>query len=156
MVPLTATAASASDTDTYLLTNENSRKCLSIGWGDPTPGIPAIQWDCELNSDYNTLPRQRWTWAPVPGISSTYTLKNEATGKCLAIGGASHAKGKEAIQWTCEPGNTEQQWIYDSSNRLWNNESRLCLAIPDSSVANGTAAIQWTCNDNADQKWDGP
>ncbi|WP_406838385.1 RICIN domain-containing protein [Streptomyces sp. AHU1] len=98
---------------------------------------------------------QQWLFILVPGATATYTIRNIAGNRCLAIGGASHTTGAKAIEWTCN-GGTEQQWIYGSAYRLRNKESNLCLAIPSASQSNAIEAIQWTCEDvstNPEQKW---
>jgi len=127
------------------MVNSNSGKCLAISGGVPTDAAPAIQFDCHTDPDGSRALEQLWTWTKVSDEDSTYTIENKKTEKCLAIGGASHTLGAKAIQWTCESGHKEQQWVYDSTGRLWNNESNLCLAIPEASTANSIAAIQWTC-----------
>ncbi|MCT9082854.1 RICIN domain-containing protein [Streptomyces fulvoviolaceus] len=157
-IPLSATSANAVGVEgTTGIRNDNSQKCLAIpGGSSAANGTAAIQFTCDKAADGSWDTDQLWTWTLVSGATSTYTLKNYATGKCLAIGGGSHTLGAEAIQWPCN-GSTEQQWIYDSSHRLWNKESDLCLAIPSANVANGVAAVQWTCRDvstNPEQKWD--
>jgi hypothetical protein len=85
-------------------------------------------------------------------------VENANSGKCLAIGGASTTSGAQAIQWTCESGHAEQQWVITSvgtfTYTLKNANSGKCLAIGGASTANGAAAIQWPCESgHAEQQW---
>ena len=150
----TATSASAIE-GSFAIQNENSSRCLAIPGGSSAPnGTAAIQYTCDNPSPGVWDSDQVWQWGLVPGATSTYTLEN-GTGRCLAIGGASHTRGADAIVWPCN-GNTEQQWIYDSTGRLRNKESSLCLAIGGASTANAATAIQWTCeavSTNPEQQW---
>jgi len=91
--------------------------------------------------------QQRWNWTLVDGAKSTFTIMNDASFMCLAIGQGSHDVGAYAIQWTCDRSDPDQQWIYDSTGRLWNKESNLCLAIPGANTSDSVIAIQWTCED---------
>lgn len=88
-----------------------------------------------------------------PAQAATYyTIKNRSSGKCLAIGSGDQSNGAKAMQWTCN-GGTEQQWIYDSANRLRNRYTDKCLAIGDGAMYAGAKVIQWTCNTNDEQRW---
>ncbi|MFE2419789.1 RICIN domain-containing protein [Streptomyces hokutonensis] len=152
-----ATTASAQGVvGDWAVWNSNSGKCLAIpGGSSAANGTTAIQYACDNPAPGVWDADQVWTWTLVSGATSTYTLKNKATDRCLAIGGASHTAGAEAIQWTCN-GNTEQQWIDDSTGRLRNKESNLCLTIGNASTANSSPAIQWTCEavtSNPEQQW---
>lgn len=162
-IPLSATSANAEGHEgTWAIKNKNSLKCLAIPGSsdtddDPAPqGTAAIQFTCDESDSGFWDPDQQWRWALIPGATSTYTLMNWSTVQCLAIGKGSETKGAKAIQWPCNDGADEQEWIYDSSGRLRNNETGLCLAIPEGNTANAVAAIQWTCRDvdtNPEQKW---
>ncbi|MFE5893950.1 RICIN domain-containing protein [Streptomyces sp. NPDC056462] len=88
-----------------------------------------------------------------------YWVKNQASGKCLAVPNSSTANGTGLIQWTCN-GNADQTWEADlvpggDGNRYTfkNRNSGKCLAIPGSSTTNGTQAVQWTCNGGSEQLW---
>lgn len=101
-----------------------------------------IQWTCSTSAS------QYWTLEPV---TNGYRVRNQATGKCLAIGSSSTDGGAKAIQWPCSD-NTDQVWAHDETDRLRNANSSLCLAIPNSTTTNGTEAMQWTCS-GRDQQW---
>ncbi|UUU33794.1 RICIN domain-containing protein [Streptomyces sp. CA-210063] len=158
-IPLSATSASAVGVEgRWAVGNAGTGKCLAMPGGSSAgQGTAAIQFTCDSPADGVWDTDQLWTWELIPGATSTYTIKNYATGQCLAIGGGSTANGAEAIQWPCNSGADEQEWVYDSTHRLRNNKSDLCLAIPSASGANSVAAVQWTCRSvttNREQQWE--
>ncbi|UUU22253.1 RICIN domain-containing protein [Streptomyces sp. DSM 40750] len=156
-IPLSATSANAVGSEgPWAMKNQNSGKCLAIPGGSSAgQGTAAIQFTCDQPVNDVWDADQAWYWELIPGATSTYTIKNYATGQCLAVGGSS-TNGAEAIQWPCRSGADEQEWIYDSTHRLRNNKTDLCLAIPGANEANAVAAIQWTCravSTNPEQQW---
>ncbi|MFI6326508.1 RICIN domain-containing protein [Nonomuraea sp. NPDC050556] len=88
--------------------------------------------------------------AQTPGAS--FTIRNVATGMCLAIGSGERRKAKPAIQWPCN-GGKEQQW-YKSNSRLINAATGMCLAIGGGEASKAKPAIQWPCNGGPEQWWD--
>ncbi|MFI1016002.1 RICIN domain-containing protein [Streptomyces sp. NPDC020965] len=89
------------------------------------------------------------------GVGTTaaefYKIRNQNSGKCLAIGSSSHANGARAIQWDCLNSNA-QVWVWGSEH-LVNFNSGKYLAIGAGSIANGANAIQWERTGTAAQRW---
>ncbi|MFK4102757.1 RICIN domain-containing protein [Streptomyces sp. NPDC019531] len=92
-------------------------------------------------------------------VTAARPLKNQGTGRCLAVPQASKDNGTGLIQWTCSTG-AEQQWhlekVAGGNNdryRVKNANSGRCLAIPSGTTTDATQAIQWTCSTGNEQVW---
>ncbi|MEV7970649.1 RICIN domain-containing protein [Sphaerisporangium sp. NPDC088356] len=84
-------------TNTFMLTNVQTGKCLTIAGGVSTANnVTALQYTCD------TDPSRRWRVTDVTG-TGLYQIRNVQTGKCLTIaGGVSTANNVEALQFTCD------------------------------------------------------
>jgi hypothetical protein len=137
----------------YFVTNGASSLCLAVAGASTANGASVIQWNCLSGGT-----REK-TWyfdySRTHDGALVYRLRNNNSGKCLAIGDSDTSNGAKAIQFTCGDG-PEQEWKHDSQSRLRNMNSGRCLAIPGGSSAGGVQAIQWTCqagNTNPEQTW---
>ena len=95
--------------------------------------------------------------APVGSSPSTsYTLVNRNSGKCLDVNGGSTADGANVQQWTCN-GGTNQRWRVEDAgggySRLVNVKSGKVLDVASCGTADGTNVQQWTNLNNACQQW---
>ena len=88
--------------------------------------------------------------------STTYTLTNRNSGKCLAVAGGSAADGADVRQYTCN-GGTNQRWRVedrgDDTSRLVNAATGKVLDTADCSTADGADLRQWTWLDNTCQRF---
>ncbi|GAA2268734.1 MULTISPECIES: RICIN domain-containing protein [Kitasatospora] len=128
------------------LQNQKSGICLGISGGGSANGTPAIQWECNHNSD------QAWDFVQSgDGIE----LVN-ANHMCLEAPGWTTAPGAQLGQWTCH-GGANQIWYTSGSDtgpiHLINKNSNMCISDRGGSMSWGNPIIQWPCSDVADQLW---
>jgi rhamnogalacturonyl hydrolase YesR len=87
---------------------------------------------------------------------ATYTIVGVASGKCVAIAGASLANSARAILATCAS-STSQRFKFPVASGSYYNivnvASGKCLDVQSKSTANGAAIIQYTCNGGTNQQW---
>ncbi|WP_344012259.1 RICIN domain-containing protein [Streptomyces thermospinosisporus] len=79
-------------------------KCLSMG-GSKKNNARLVLGKC-AKSDKT----QRWTLKRLSKNSSVFTIKNDKSGKCLAVG----AKNR-LVQYTCSSGKKSHQWVLGGS-----------------------------------------
>jgi GH43 family beta-xylosidase len=88
--------------------------------------------------------------------STTYTISNRNSGKCLDVAGSSTADGANVQQYTCN-GGTNQRWRIedqgDDTSRLVNVATGKVLDTADCSTADGADLRQWTWLNNTCQKF---
>ncbi|MGP4049544.1 family 43 glycosylhydrolase [Streptomyces sp. 2A115] len=88
--------------------------------------------------------------------STTYTITNRNSGKCLEVAGRSTADGANVQQYACNGGNN-QRWRVeeqgDDSSRLVNVASGKVLDTADCSTADGADLRQWSWLDNTCQRF---
>ncbi|MCL7429631.1 family 43 glycosylhydrolase [Streptomyces sp. YS415] len=88
--------------------------------------------------------------------STTYTLSNRNSGKCLDVAGGSTADGANVQQWTCN-GGTNQRWrledLGDDTHRLVNVGTGKVLDTENCSAADGADLRQWSWLNNACQRF---
>ncbi|MEO6090159.1 MAG: RICIN domain-containing protein [Umezawaea sp.] len=98
--------------------------------------------------------QQLWNFVPVTGVSDTYTVTNQQSGKCLDVIGASTADGAGVAQRTCASGATSQQFTlrrltYSGNDphdyQLMARHSGKCVDVNGVSTAARAQIIQWTC-----------
>ncbi|MFF3497901.1 family 43 glycosylhydrolase [Streptomyces sp. NPDC003247] len=89
-------------------------------------------------------------------VSTTYTLTNRNSGKCLDVTGSSTADGANVAQYTCN-GGANQRWriedLGDDTSRLVNVASGKVLDTADCSTADGADLRQWSWLDNTCQRF---
>ena len=93
-------------------------------------------------------PNQAWT----RGADRTV----RGLGKCLDVVGPSTADGAAVHLWTCNAGQTSQQWQYTAAGDLVNVAANKCLDIKDNNLADGARLQLWSCAGGANQKWNVP
>ncbi|WP_405737580.1 family 43 glycosylhydrolase [Streptomyces sp. NBC_00028] len=88
--------------------------------------------------------------------STTYTLTNRNSGKCLDVAGSSTADGANVQQYTCNGGNN-QKWRVedqgDDTSRLVNVATGKVLDTADCSSADGADLRQWSWLNNTCQRF---
>ncbi|MFE5403007.1 RICIN domain-containing protein [Streptomyces sp. NPDC056580] len=87
---------------------------------------------------------------------NVYYIKNQHSGKCMTVHGASTAKGARIDQYRCISGAQNQWWVVYKlhSNglvRVTGYQSGKCLSILGGSKRKGAPLVQWTCNGAGDQ-----
>ena len=75
-------------------------------------------------------------------------LRNEGSGRCLDISGASSANGSQAQIWDCHT-NANQQFSQDGQTLRVMGK---CLDAPSNAAAGSRVQI-WDCNGGANQRW---
>nr|WSX48910.1 RICIN domain-containing protein [Streptomyces sp. NBC_00974] len=87
--------------------------------------------------------------------SATFFMKNQGSGMCLDVPGASGKWGTQLVQWPCNGGDNQKfNWTYLNNRTVLRNKATgLCVEIPGWSGANGTAVTQWGCNADDNQRW---
>jgi GH43 family beta-xylosidase len=88
--------------------------------------------------------------------STTYTLTNRNSGKCLDVAGSSTADGANVQQYTCNGGNNQKWRIEDQgddTSRLVNVATGKVLDTADCSSADGADLRQWTWLNNTCQRF---
>ncbi|GAA2951225.1 MULTISPECIES: family 43 glycosylhydrolase [Streptomyces] len=89
-------------------------------------------------------------------VSTTYTVTNRNSGKCLDVAGGSAADGANVLQYTCN-GRTNQRWrledLGDDTHRLVNVATGKVLDTADCSTADGADLRQWSWLNNTCQRF---
>ncbi|MES4889916.1 RICIN domain-containing protein [Streptomyces sp. NPDC096012] len=81
--------------------------CLSMG-GSTRNNAALVVGKCSRSDK-----TQRWTLKRAHHGGSVFTIKNDKSGKCLAVGSANHL-----VQTTCKPSNKNHQWSLASSHLI--------------------------------------
>ncbi|MEU9730278.1 family 43 glycosylhydrolase [Streptomyces sp. NPDC048002] len=88
--------------------------------------------------------------------STTYTLTNRNSGKCLDVADGSTADGANVRQWTCNGANP-QRWrledLGDDTHRLVSVATGKVLDTADCSAADGADLRQWSWLNNTCQRF---
>jgi hypothetical protein len=91
----------------------------------------------------------------VGAADNVYYIKNQHSGKCMTVHGASKANGARVDQYACISGAHNQWWVVYRLGaglaRITGYQSGKCLSIKGGSKKKGAPLIQWTCNGAADQ-----
>jgi hypothetical protein len=87
---------------------------------------------------------------------NVYYIKNQHSGKCMTVHGASRANGARVDQYRCISGAHNQWWVvYDMGApgmlRVTGFQSGKCLSVLGGSARKGAPLVQWACNGAADQ-----
>ncbi|MEU3353998.1 RICIN domain-containing protein [Streptomyces sp. NPDC037389] len=134
-----------SGADSYgWIRNASSGHCLAVPGSSLENGKGLIQWGCDIWRD------QQWQfeYAFSSDVISYYRIRNENSGQCLAVPGASTTAGTQVIQWPCGTQPDHYWGIEFTSNgkRLVNWNSKQCLAVPGASTVQGEKVVQWPCS----------
>jgi hypothetical protein len=149
-----ARAQSATFTSTSV--NAGSSLCMDDPNSSTTAGTQLIQWQCNSGSN------QSWTFTPVSGTTSTYTITS-FDGLCVDDSGRSTANNAQIIQWTCN-GQTNQEWtlqpvtisgLTNTFNVVSVNSGK-CIIPTGDSTASDTLLVQYTCSTAATRVWQLP
>jgi len=131
--------------------NVGSSLCADDPNSSTTAGTQLIQFTCNAGSNQN------WTFTPVSGTTSTYTITSFA-GLCTDISGRSTADNAQVIQWTCN-GQTNQQFnlvpVTGATNTfsLTAVHSGKCIVPTGDTTANNTVLVQLPCTTATTREW---
>jgi hypothetical protein len=91
----------------------------------------------------------------VPGVA--YKIINRNSGKALAVGGGSVARGAWIIQWVnSSPNQIEQQWYFipvGTAYKVKNGKSNMLLSISNNIKVEGNQLNQWSDIGTLPQRW---
>jgi hypothetical protein len=85
---------------------------------------------------------------PTPPDPTTFRLRNDGSGRCLDVNGASGTNGTPMIIWDCH-GNANQQFTQNGQALQVLGK---CLNVPTGAAAGTRVQIQ-DCNGGANQQW---
>ncbi|MEV5434590.1 family 43 glycosylhydrolase [Streptomyces sp. NPDC052682] len=117
-------------------------------------------WNSDGTPDFGTPVRLGSSLAGPSGepaaASTTYTLTNRNSGKCLEVTGGSTADGADVAQYGCT-GGSNQRWrledLGDDTHRLVNVATGKVLDTADCSAADGADLRQWSWLNNTCQRF---
>ncbi|GAA3182910.1 hypothetical protein GCM10010451_35090 [Streptomyces virens] len=117
-------------------------------------------WNADGSPDFGTPVRLGAGQAGPSGepaaVSTTYTLTNRNSGKCLDVAGGSTADGADVRQYACN-GGANQRWrpedLGDDTHRLVNVATGKVLDTENCSSADGANLRQWSWLDNTCQRF---
>lgn len=88
---------------------------------------------------------------------NVYYIKNQHSGKCMTVHGASRANGAKVDQYRCISGASNQWWVVYKLAAPWGllrvtgYQSGKCLSVLGGSTRKGAPLVQWACNGASDQ-----
>ncbi|MFC8366500.1 family 43 glycosylhydrolase [Streptomyces sp. NPDC057239] len=117
-------------------------------------------WNSDGSPNFGTPVRLGASQAGPSGepsnVSTTYTLTNRNSGKCLDLSGSSSADGANVQQYACN-GGANQRWrledLGDDTHRLVNVAGGKVLDTENCSSADGADLRQWSWLDNTCQRF---
>ncbi|WP_306316290.1 MULTISPECIES: family 43 glycosylhydrolase [unclassified Streptomyces] len=129
---------------------DNGRTTRAQGFGWNSDGSPNLGTPNKLGASI-TGPS-----GEPSSTTTTYTLTNRNSGKCLEVAGSSTAEGANVQQYTCN-GSAGQKWRIedqgDDTSRLVNAASGKVLDTADCSAADGADLRQWSWLNNTCQRY---
>jgi glucosylceramidase len=145
----------------YTITNRTSGLVLDLAGGGIGDGIAIQQWSA-TSGNFN----QQWQLIGVPPANApgtlaagrTYRIVSAASGKPIAVAGASTADGAHIVE-NADDDALDQQWtLIDAGNgnyNLINRNSGKAVDDTGGSKLNGTVMQQYTINGvgNSNQQW---
>jgi coenzyme F420-reducing hydrogenase delta subunit len=138
-------------TITSTAADTGSSLCIDDPNSSTTANVQLIQYSC------NSASNQNWTFTPVSGTTSTYTITSFA-GLCVDVSGRSTADNAQVIQYTCN-GQTNQQFnlvpVTGASDTfsLTAVHSGKCIVPTGDTTANDTVLVQLPCTSAATREW---
>jgi endo-1,4-beta-xylanase len=138
-----------------------TRACLAISrctgitvWGvrdcdSWRGGDNALLFDCAGNKKpaYTAVLDTLNGGSPNPNPTGN-RLRNEGSGRCLDVNGASSANGAQMLIWDCHTGANQQ---FTQNGRALQVMGK-CLDVPNNAAA-GTRVQIWDCSGAANQQW---
>ncbi|MFC4591192.1 ricin-type beta-trefoil lectin domain protein [Sphaerisporangium corydalis] len=119
---------------------------MATAWYDALRAVPA---SLEGGGTPTPTPTVTPTPTPTPTPGSTFRLRNQSAGRC--VDSPTNAGSGTRVQlWDCH-GNTNQQWIFNSSGTVTSAAGGLCLDV--NGTSNTAAVIVRTCDGRAGQNW---
>jgi hypothetical protein len=95
----------------------------------------------------------------LPTTDGHYTIRNQATGKCLDLeGGPNATAGSYVNEWDCQGQPTQKwdvlDWTADpGAGALRNVYTGECMDVRGNGTSNGTGIDIWPCTGTDNQKW---
>ncbi|KAJ7865539.1 ricin B lectin domain-containing protein, partial [Mycena leptocephala] len=76
--------------------------------------------------------------------------------KCIDVTGGVNADGTKLQIWTCDEGNTNQQWTSVTDSTFQWSGTNKCIDLTDGKITDGNVLQIYTCDSaNSNQKWGG-
>ena len=138
------------------IVNARSLKCVDVPNGSPN-AVGVGQFDCHRGR------AQQFRLIPVPVVGVVTQVRNDGSGKCLALG--TYRAGNDSydlIQATCNINDRRQQWeLVDQIDTPTGGEAflsplhdtRLCLDVPNGSLQNSVQLQAYRCHQGANQRF---
>jgi hypothetical protein len=147
MVYHPSAAAAAEVLGPYEIVGEPSGRCVDNP-NSSTANVTMVIWTCHTPRSANQ------TWYFEATDSGYYWIKNQVSGKCLAVYGASTSENVQIIQYACNYGDNEE-WKTRFVHRtfpggrdyylLENRKSKMCISVAGDSNSNGAKLVQTLC-----------
>ncbi|MFI9570782.1 RICIN domain-containing protein [Microbispora rosea] len=133
----------------FHVVNGHSNKCLTVLGAGGAENTSAVQFTCDKTYPFN----EDWYLEDLSAFNKYFHIRNQHSGKCLTVLGASKAENAKVVQFTCDytfPFN-EQWYLVDLSPadgyyHIVNRNSNKCLTVLGASGANNASAVQFTCD----------
>ena len=132
--------------------NTGDSLCVDDPNSSTTAGVQLIQYTCHGSTN------QSWTFTPVSGSASAYTITSSA-GLCADVSGRSTADNAQVIQWTCN-NQTNQEFnlaaVSGNAFSLSAVHSGKCIGPAADATAVSTGLVQLPCSTAATRVWQLP
>lgn len=89
----------------------------------------------------------------LPGYFMMPTLTSQQRG-CIDVEGGSYGNGKSIVQWTCNNGAGNQQFVYTAEGQLRpKGNNKYCLDIKGGAAGQNKEMNLWDCDGGRSEKW---
>lgn len=146
----------------YYTLNVKSGKAMAVQGNSRAHGAPVVQWSDDGGHNNDLMIWEFETSAPqVLRLKPFHTWSSDGNphnDMCLAVEGASTARGARIVQATCtyDSVNNDVWFHHQLSDDLWefrNHNSRLCIVVEGASENNGARLIQHNCYQERNTTW---